>query len=171
VAGLAVLTGALTGCTASSLDTGPQNPAPTGSPPAGRAPGPTRDSDVGLAARVLDGEQAMLDRVLATLRRHPGLATALAGARQAHRAHVALLIGAVPPGARRDDAAPAPRPVPARSAAALRVLARAEQRLAQLRTADALDARSGPFARVLASMAAAAAQQGTVLAGAAVDQR
>lgn len=181
VAGLAGLTGTLAGtlagCTASSLEPGPAPtpPTPTVSPgsrptgtPAGR---PTRDQDVRLAAQVLAGEQAMLDLVLAALRRHPRLAAPLAAATQAHREHVDLLVGAVPSDARAPRRADRPPPVPARPGAALSGLARAEDRLARLRAHDALAARSGPFARVLASMAAAAAQQGTLLADAARDRR
>lgn len=176
MAGLAALTGTLagtlTGCTDSSLPTGPTDPPPTGSPSSSASGSTTRDHDVRLAAQVLDSEQAMLDRVLAALRAHPRLVATLAGARAAHSAHVDLLIGAVPPEARRPAPAPRRRPVtPRSSAAALSVLAGREDRLARLRTTHALDARSGPFARVLASMSAAAAQQSALLAAAARDQR
>lgn len=126
---------------------------------------PTRAAvapDVALAAAVLRGEQAMLDRVVATARRHPGLAGTLAGARSAHRAHVRLLRRAVP------DGTPARAPerpgrVPRRPGPALAAVARAEGRLSAAGERDALRARSGAFARVLASMAAASAQQATRL--------
>ena len=156
------------GCTGGG-DSGPAA-APTASVTstdrASRAPA---NPDVALAAAVLRSEQAMLGRVLATARRHPGLSDSLAGARSAHRAHVALLRRADP-----DDASPAgtrrPGRVPTRPGRALSALARAEDRLGAAGQRDAVRARSGAFARVLASMAAASAQQAAVLSAAAGDR-
>ncbi len=153
--GLVVGTGAvLTGCTAAS---GVRHKSPSPSP----AP---EDPDVTLAAAVLGQEQAMLDQVVATARRHPRLTGAVAGARAAHRAHVALLTRAVPTGGAARGAAPRRvLHVPKAPGAALAALAHAEDRLAGTGRDHALAARSGAFARVLASMAAAAAQQSTHL--------
>ena len=124
----------------------------------------------------------MLDRVLATVRRHPRLDGAVAGARAVHRRHVALLADAVPDSAaspsapadaspsvpghrsldRRLGAGPARtragRPGPGRGSALAR------------RPAQRVRGPSGAFARVLASMAAATAQQATLLAGQAEDR-
>ena len=80
---------AVTGCTPRGIDA---RPGPT--PAVTRSP--DTDPDVTLAATVLADEQAMLDRVLATVRRHPRLGTTLAAARTAHTAHVDLLTAAVP---------------------------------------------------------------------------
>jgi hypothetical protein len=134
-----------------------------------------------LAATVLAEERALLARLRATARRHPTLAADLAGARATHRAHVRLLATAVPketpspaPSAAA-TASPSPTPhgppaVPPKAGAALAALARAEQRLSQVGRRSAFAAESGAFARVLASMAAAATQQSTQLAAAARDR-
>ncbi|MGZ4487907.1 MAG: hypothetical protein ACXVW1_08255 [Nocardioides sp.] len=144
---------------------------------------PTVEPDVALAGTVLAEEQAVLDRVLATLAAFPGLRGTLAGAEEAHRRHVALLKDAVPHGSGAPSAsATAPSPVSAspspsatpaptgpRVAAdrgrALSALARAEDALTLSAKRAAFAAESGAFARVLASMAAAAAQQAVVLRG------
>ena len=128
------------------------------------------------------------------LRAAPPARGRVAGARAAHPAHVELLTGGPPdavPVRRRPHPALArphlsprraltpaltpaltrarpPRPGPA--AVALAALARAEDRLAGLLgPARALAARSGPFARVLARMAAAASQQAVLIAAEAAD--
>ena len=167
-----VLGSVLSGCTASPLSSA-RPPAGTLTPtasasPAGREPS---SPDVRLAAAVLRSEQALLDRVRATARRHPGLAPQLDAAQRSHRAHVDLLTGAVPPAARPSRPAADRHRVPGGSRAAMSALARAEEQLARRRRGHALQARSGPFARVLASMAAAASQQATFLAPAARDRR
>jgi hypothetical protein len=170
ITGLAALTAVLTaGCTGAS-------PRPAAAPTPGAAgsgsatPAATVLPDVSLAATVLRGEQALLDQVRATVRRHPGLHTRLARTRATHRAHTALLTRAVPRSARSAAGATPPprrRPVPDQPGPALAALARAEARLSQAGVEHSLQARSGAFARVLGSMAAAAAQQSTVLAAAA----
>ncbi len=167
---------AVTGCTPRGIDA---RPGPT--PAVTRSP--DTDPDVTLAATVLADEQAMLDRVLATVRRHPRLGTTLAAARTAHTAHVDLLTAAVPrDGVPLGDARrrhrrrhrrrlPGRTRVPGRAAAALAALAREEDRLSLLGRRSAFAAESGAFARVLASMAAAAAQQARALADAAGGAR
>jgi hypothetical protein len=176
LAGLAALTGAvLTGCTGTQPSAGPRpTPRSPGSPATGR---PADAPDVRLAATVLGAEQMMLARVLATIHRHPGLAGRLAGARAAHRAHVALLAGAVPAGAgpTASPDGPSGHPpghpaVPASSTGALAALRRSEDRLARANRSSALAAESGAFARALGSMAAAAAQQVAHLAPATGDR-
>ena len=146
---------------------------PTATPGGGTPTRPPVPRDVALAAAVLRGEQAMLDRVAATARRHPRLADTVAGARSTHRAHVRLLREAVPDGApSRTPARPfPPGQVPRRPGPALAALARAETRLSDEGQRNAVRAESGSFARVLASMAAASAQQAARLADVAADRR
>lgn len=151
-------------------------PAATATGTTGSTGTPTRGPvppDVALAAAVLRDEQAMLDRVVATARRHPGLADTVSGARSTHRAHVRLLREAVPPGTPSPTATRTGRPgqVPGRPAPALAALARAERRLSAAGERNAVRARSGAFARVLASMAAASAQQAARLTTLAADRR
>jgi hypothetical protein len=141
-----------------------------------RSPDAKPDPDVVLAGRALARERAMLRQVTATVHAHPRLAAVLAGTRATHRAHVRLLARAVP------DQAPSPSPaptarhdrghaVPHRPGAALAALAREEAGLAKFARKSALTARSGAFARVLASAAAAAAQQVSGLTTAAGKHR
>ena len=174
---------ALSGCTGSA-DGADGADAPAGS----RTPSSTRDpdverhgdqeqADVALATAVLRAERAVLAQVVATVRRHPRLVASVSGARAAHRAHVALLQEAVPGAARSSgpspDASTDPRTprVPIRPGAALAALAIAEARLSAAGVRHAGQARSGAFARVLASMAAASAQQAAVLSEAARRRR
>lgn len=134
---------------------------------------PQVDPDVLLAATVLADEQRVLDLVDATLARFPGLADVLAAARDAHAAHVELLEEAAP-----DEPLPSPSPSPSGTATpgadaeprvprdrrkALVRLARHEDDLALVDKRSAFAAESGAFARVLASMAASAAQQATLI--------
>ncbi|MDX6302941.1 MAG: hypothetical protein QOF53_4155 [Nocardioidaceae bacterium] len=168
--GAVVAAGLVAGCTAPGSDAPP------------RAAGPRReDPDVALLSAVLASEQRLLDRVVATLRRHPDLpatqSAALAGARTTHRAHVALLRAGAP----SDSPSPSvsasasstatATPVPGRAAAALLALAGAEDDQSGSVRHAALAARSGAFARVLASMAAAAAQQAVHLRAGSKDRR
>jgi hypothetical protein len=134
---------------------------------------PSTDPDVRLAATVLEHERAMLDRVSATIQRHPRLGATLASTRAAHRSHVALLTKAVPNDTPYHSPAPAdrnPARVPRRAPRALAALAAAEHRLADVGARNSLAARSGPFARLLASMSAAASQQGVRLVAAAAGR-
>jgi hypothetical protein len=136
--------------------------------------------DVTLAATVVADEQDLLDRIDATLDRHPRLARVLADAREAHSAHVALLEDAAPdptsaspgetPSAEGSPTAPRPPRVPADPARALRAIARREDELSLVDKRSAFAAESGAFARVLASMAASAAQQAVVLRAAVVPR-
>jgi hypothetical protein len=153
----------ITGCTSS----GGSGSAATRTPAPRRSP--STDPDVLVAATVLGHEQAMLERVTATARRHPRLARTLVGTRDVHRAHVALLTKAVPDKTPVHSPPPARGPVPPRPAHALAALSAAESRLSGSTAHSSLVARSGPFARVLASMAAAASQQSARLAAAATE--
>ena len=148
------------------------------------AEAPATDPDVELATTVVAAERALLDRIDATVRRHPRLERVLAATREVHDAHVTLLEDAVPdesgaseteteaasdpasptePGSTpTDETSEAPR-VPRDRARALRAVAAGEDDLALTAKQAAFSAESGAFARVLASMAAAAAQQSAVL--------
>ena len=133
-----------------------------------------------LAQRLLEPERAMLLLLDATVRRHARLAGLLTTGRAVHAAHVELLEEAVPdqpagsPSASPGSPTPTtPAPaapaeevtVPRQARAAVAGIARAEDRLAVLARRSAFAAESGSFARVLASMAAAATQQGVLMRG------
>jgi hypothetical protein len=149
---------------------------------ASRPAEPQVDPDVLLAATVLADEQRLLDLVDATLARYPGLTDVLTVAGAAHAAHVELLEEAAPdeplpsasptepvepadPSATSssDPGAGAEPDVPRDRRRALLELARSEDDLALVDKRSAFAAESGAFARVLASMAASAAQQATLL--------
>ena len=166
-------------CTPYSLDDKQRDPDRSDAP----VEQPKADPDVALAATVLAAEQALVDRVDATLDAHPRLARLLAGTRATHAAHVDLLADAAPespvPSASSSpspavsetpEAEPAPR-VPRDAAQALRALAALEDELSLEDKRSAFSAQSGSFARVLASMAASAAQQSALLRAAPVPGR
>lgn len=148
------------------------------------AEAPAVDPDVDLATTVVAAERALLERIDATVRRHPRLERVLAATRDVHDVHVALLEDAVPedpdapegetpvpdpaasptdPGSSLTDEPSEPQRVPRDRARALRAVATAEDELALTAKQAAFAAQSGAFARVLASMAAASAQQSAVL--------
>lgn len=158
----------------------PARPTPT------RAEAPVVDPDVTLATGVVAAERALLEQIAATVRRHPALERVLGATREVHDAHVALLEDAVPteadaaeeteetaasdpespsgePGEGTDAGSSSRRRVPRDRARALRAVATAEDELALTAKQAAFAAQSGAFARVLASMAAAAAQQSALL--------
>ncbi len=190
---------ALSGCTVGS----------TSEPlPPVHEPTPGVDPDVVLAGKTLNAEQAMLDRVNATMTRHTGLRALLSPVAAVHEAHVKLLIHAVPGSGPSPGASPSPspsrspsptpsgttaaagatasgspspsaspsaspsvspsvspssEPVPRDPRRAVHRLARHEDELSLFDKQQAFSARSGAFARLLASMAAAAAQQAVTL--------
>lgn len=125
----------------------------TGTGPA--TPREDPDADLLRTALALEATQvARLERVQELPLRPPS-ARLVAAALRVHRAHVQLLRG--------DDAAPV---VPDPAAPAVRLLARlpaTELVIAEQHASAATTAASGPFARVLASLAAAARQQAQVL--------
>ena len=144
---------------------------------------PEADPDVALAAAVLADEQEMIDRIVATTAAHPALAPLLAVTRAVHEQHVALLADAAPEvraSATSSPDAPVPEQPKARRPRkpsrvrqrdrAVTALARRETRLSLLDERSALVAESSAFARVLASMTAAASQQ-AVLLRAKADER
>jgi hypothetical protein len=125
-------------------------------------PGPNPDEE--LVVHALRLERSMVRRLEATGRRHASLRRRLRQPLVVHRAHVGLLSRAVEGGSTRpgQPSERGPRP-PATAKDALVALARAEQTLRDDQVASATRARSGDLARVLAGMAAAAAQQASVL--------
>lgn len=162
-----------------------------GRPSAPASEEPHTDPDVPLAAAVLAAEQGMVDRIDAAVAAHRRLERVLAGTREVHAAHVALLLDAAPakpspaassPAASSpasEGASPTPeeaeqdetRRVPDDPARTLRALARHEDELSLSGKRSAFAAESGGFARVLGAMAAAAAQQAAVLRAADVPGR
>ena len=152
---------------------------------------PQLDPDVQLAAITLDKEQRMVDLVVATERRHPGLRPVLADARNAHEEHVKILTKAVPESVRPSatasatagasgSASPSPNPspgapstaatpstetvtVPSDAGKALAKVTQHEDQLAVNNKQTAFAAQSGEFARLLASMAGSAAQQAAMI--------
>lgn len=139
-------------------------------------PSPTKarvaavDPDVELATSVVAAARTLLHQIDATMRRHPRLERVLTKTREVHEAHVSLFEEAVPTdtgsaadGPSSDAGATDPGPVPGDPARALQVVATAEDGLALTAKQAAFAAQSGAFARVLASMAAAAAQQSATL--------
>jgi hypothetical protein len=140
---------------------------------------PQVDPDVAVAAAALAEERTVLELVEATLERHAALATVLAPLVTTHEAHVAMLADAVPadvsiapsvtPGVPSTSPSGPPGEtetalqVPRRAAAATAAVARAERDLSMSHKRHAFSAQSGAFARVLGSMAGAAAQGAAVL--------
>jgi hypothetical protein len=183
-AGLSV--GAVVGCTSQRQGRrGEEPPEPVE---------PEVDPDVAVAAEALANQEQILELLGATGERHPGLGRALAAVVAAHEAHAALLADAVPPEVTAEPttsptASPAPggadtqatpespegspspdgrrTQVPRNPARALDRVVAAERELATATKQHAFRARSGGFARLLASMAAAAAQHEVVLASSA----
>lgn len=167
LAGVSVLA---TACTPYSLDLGAEKSA---SPRRSRSP--RTDPDVGLAAAVVAAEQALVNLIDATLEAHPKLSRVLDSTRAVHEAHVTLLADAAPPGAAANNSpspgiaeAPADRRIPRNADRALRALVADEEQLSLADKQSSFAAQSGSFARVLASMAAAAAQQAERLRSASV---
>lgn len=173
----------LAGCTSDAPDRPRTGPSASGGGTSGRAVAQV-DPDVAVAVEALTAQRAAVDLLTATVQRHPRLAPALTATREVHEAHVALLEDAVPaelrpsptasnspsptatasPGGASPGAPDRRTRVPRRRGRALAEVVAAEQALATTTKQQAFSAQSGAFARVLGSMAAAAAQQATVLA-------
>ena len=148
VAGLGTVAGAaLTACS-SNDDPG----AKPSAAPAQLAP------DVAVATRALEEIRAVREAARRTLSRFPASRSVLTSLVALHRTHEATLVDAVPDRARA-SAAPAPYRVPRKREKALAALAAREQRLHDLLDRLAVQAESGQFARLLASMGAAIHQR------------
>ena len=114
--------------------------------------------DVAVATSALAEIRATRTAASSTLSRFPASRSRLAPLLGMHQAHEASLANAVPDRA-ETSATPAPYVVPLRSDVAFRRLATREQQLRATLESLALEARSGDFARLLASMAAGVSQR------------
>jgi hypothetical protein len=134
---------------------------------------PKVDPDVLVAAEALANQQQILDLLGSTSERHRRLADRLAPVVAAHEAHATLLAEAVPADVSvPPSTSPSPSPdgspdraasVPRRREQALAQVVAAERALVTATKRHAFRAQSGAFARLLGSMAAAAAQHEAVL--------
>lgn len=128
------------------------NPLSNEKTPAAQAV-PRLAPDVAVAVEAVTRIQATATALTATGQAHPALATRLAGLAELHQAHLAAVRDAVPD--RVDTSATAtPAPVAPRPAVALSNQVAAERTLHDQLVALAMRAESGPFARLLGSMAA-----------------
>lgn len=149
-----------TGCDAGDLDPRSEPPTPTVTETL-QAPAPADEqADAETLARVLAETSAALALVQAVTARHPSLRGRLTPLARMHRTHRDLLARAA---AEEDEATPPSVTVPRRRAAALRLVGSHEDVARKRYEGWALDARSGTFARLLASMAAGVAQHTVAL--------
>jgi len=137
------------------------NPLTEERTPAARA---TRDldPDVAVAVAGVTLVRGALAAVTATGQSHPALGGRLAGLVAMHQAHLSALVDAVPHGVDTSATGPA-YVVPPRPAAALAGVGTVEHSVHDGLVGLAMRAQSGPFARLLGSMAAAVSQQLQVL--------
>lgn len=142
---LAVL--GVAGCDSSGGGRDPSAPASSG-------PGPAEDevADTELAAAARGHLDATLALIEAVTARHPAAAPLVGALVRAHGSHRDLLVGAAP-----EPEPPAAATSPAEASRAWSVLRRRETALQAELGALALRASSGPFARLLAVMAASVA--------------
>jgi hypothetical protein len=141
-----------------SVDNPLNNPLTAEDTPAAKA---TRDlaPDVAVAVQAVTLVRAAEAAVAATGKTYPALADRLTSLLQAHRAHLAAVVDAVPDGVDTSPTGGAAYAVPATAADALRQLTTAEHNLHDALIGLALRAQSGVFARLLGAMAAALSQQ------------
>jgi hypothetical protein len=116
------------------------------------------DPDVAIAVQAVTLVRTAQAAVGRTVELHPRLGSRVAALTAMHAAHLDALVDAVPDGVDTSAAGPA-YVVPTRPARALDGLVAAEHSLHDALVGLALRARSGPFARLLGSMAAAGSQQ------------
>ncbi|RYP81480.1 hypothetical protein EKO23_23510 [Nocardioides guangzhouensis] len=146
---------ALAGCRWGPEDEGDDQPAPAPTATTGAAP----DDDVQLAGEALAATERAAALVTAVSSGHPGLSAALDEVAAMHEAHADLLAETG-----ESTGEPSLPAVPAKPAPALALVLTEERALQETLTTAAGSAASGPFARALASMAAAVAQRRVVLA-------
>jgi hypothetical protein len=115
--------------------------------------------DVAVAVQAVTLIRGAESATTSTGQQHPALAAKLGSLLETHRAHLAAVVDAVPDGV---DTSPSGGPtyaVPSAAPAALAQLTATERTLHDELVGLALRAESGPFARLLGSMAAAISQQ------------
>jgi hypothetical protein len=162
VRGLAVaVTPGLAGCT---LEGDGAAPAQDGS-----SDPVSPDPDVALAITVLSEETAALAALQATRSLHRELGRELSPMIASHRAHVSLLSRAAPEGS-LPRASSRRFAVPDNERAARLTLVVVEQDLGSVQKRAAAAAKSGAFARLLASMTASSAQHAALLTAEAGDR-
>lgn len=140
-------------------------------PPDDRAPSSGPDAilsdeefDTDLAGKAARSISTTLAEVRAAAERHVGLAQSLAGLIATHEAHHALLADSGADSGDNPSASPSESvTAPPVSGQALSRLTSSERKLARRLEGWAVAARSGQFARVLASMAASVSQHVAVL--------
>lgn len=150
----------LAGCDASPAPENPAPPAPGAGTPLATEERSDEEVDADLLDRVVAGTTSAESLLAATVVQHPGLAGALSGLQAMHAAHRAVLAASLDGDPTGAVLVP---PVPGRSRRALAAVRRHENELQRQLARLALDARSGQFARILASMAAAVAQHVSTL--------
>lgn len=142
----------MTGCTLNN-PYGPASSNPTG---AGTASG--TDPDVALAIEAIGLIRATGAAASAAITAFPALSSRLSDLVTLHQAHADALRHAVPHGSSTSVTTPLPAPATSRHAALL-AQSQAETALRDALVALAVRAESGPFARLLGTMAAGISQR------------
>jgi hypothetical protein len=150
----------LVGCDAAPAPEGPASSATETGTRLATAERDDEEVDADLLDRVVAATTSAESLLAATVVQHPGLAGALRGLQAMHAAHRELLAASLDGDPTGAVLVP---PVPGRSRRALAVVRRHENDLQRQLAELALDARSGQFARILASMAAAVGQHVSTL--------
>lgn len=151
-AGTVAAAAALAGC---ELDP-PDDDEPSAKPGAALS---DEEYDTNLAGKAARSISTTLEEARSAADRHVGLAKSLAGLIAMHEAHHALLADSGADADADPSGSPsASTPASTSSGVALSRLASSERKLGQRLEGWAVNARSGQFARVLASMAASIAQ-------------
>ncbi len=165
--GAAVAATALAGCSGGDDGSASRPAGPDGRPGRGEGPDgsePTsaaQEADVRLLSAVLADQRHLLERAHRTALAHPSLRARLRPVLAAGTAHVDVLERAAPS---HEARARPPVRVPSAPGRAVDLLQADLERAARDRLDDCLAARSGAFARLLASVAASLDQQAFMLA-------
>jgi hypothetical protein len=135
------------------------DPPPRAEPTSSATPEPPEDAE--LVVGVVNALARAQGILLAAASGVPALEARLDPVITAHRAHLDVLVGAVPESEVPSIVAAA---LPTGPASVLAAVRRSEQRLLRAARAGCLEARSGDLARVLASIAASTSQHAAALA-------
>lgn len=147
--------GLVAGCTPSPSSSGGRTPSATPSPPP-----PPPDPDLPALRRSLASERLLAAAIVATGRKYPALAKALAPYASRHQQHVVALGPAAPSA----SPSPAPAVVPPKQGAALAALIKSSQSAQVVHHAALRTVKSSDNALLLASLAACAAAHAAALA-------